>query len=141
MRIAILCGTLGVVRSRVVLRGSKGSKECVALVDTGAAMAVIDRESAEAIGVSYMGRKRSLTSATGHKLEGEIAIVRELVVEDEILDYEKILSVNISKEVKEILRKLGVDDSIILGLTTIELAGFMPDTSTSKLKKVETFLF
>lgn len=132
---------MGVVRAKVVLRGSKGSKECVALVDTGAAMAVIDRKSAETIGVMYMGRKRSLTSATGHKLEGEIAIVRELVVEDEILDYEKLLSVNFSKEVKEVLRKLGVDDSIILGLTTIELAGFIPDTSTGKLKKVETFLF
>lgn len=30
-------------------------------------------------------RKRSLISATGHKLEGEIAIVKELAIEDEAL--------------------------------------------------------
>ncbi|MGB9622895.1 MAG: aspartyl protease family protein [Nitrososphaerales archaeon] len=133
--------TLGVVLAKVVLRGSKGSREYVALVDTGAAMAVIDKKLAEAIGVTYMGKKRSLISATGQKLEGEIAIIKELSVEDETLDYEKLLSVSLSEEVKEVLRKLGVDDSIILGLTTVELEGFMPDASTGRLRKIEAFLF
>lgn len=132
---------MGVVKAKVVLKGSKGSKECVALADTGAAMTVLDRKSAETIGVIYTGRKRSLTSATGHKLEGEVAILKELIVEDEVLDYEKLLAVSLGEEVKEILRKLDVDDSMILGLTTVELAGFIPDTSTGKLKKVGTFLF
>jgi hypothetical protein len=49
-------------------------------------MTVIDRSLAEEVGVTYTGRRRSLVSATGHKLEGELAIVRELVVEDEVLD-------------------------------------------------------
>jgi hypothetical protein len=44
---------------------------------------------AKEVGVTYTGRTRSLVSATGHKLEGEVAIVRELVVEDEVLEYEK----------------------------------------------------
>jgi len=132
---------LGVVGAKVTLRGTKGSKECVALVDTGAAMAVIDRKSADTIGVRYMGRKRSLIGATGHRLEGEVAIVRELVVENRILDYASLLSVDLNEEVKKVLRKLEVDDSIILGLTTVELAGFMPDTSTGKLREVEMFLF
>jgi len=132
---------LGIVKARVRLKGSKGSKEYITMVDTGAAMTVVDRKSADSIGVIYTGRKRALTSATGHKLEGEIAVVRELILEDEVLDYEKLLSVNFSEEVKEVLRKLGVDDSIILGLTTVELASFVPDTSTGRLNKVETFLF
>lgn len=34
-----------------MLKGSEDFRECVALVDTGAAMTVIDRKSAEAIGV------------------------------------------------------------------------------------------
>jgi len=130
-----------IVKAKVVLKGSKRSEECVALVDTGAIMTVVDENLAELIGVTYTGRKRSLMSATGHKLEGEIAIVRELTVEDETLDYEKILVVKFNGEVKKILRKLNVSESIILGITTIELASFIPDTNTGKLRKIEAFLF
>ena len=45
--------------------------------------------------------EQSLTNATGHKLEGEIAVVRELTMEDKILDYEKVLATKLSGEVKE----------------------------------------
>jgi predicted aspartyl protease len=119
----------------------RGSKDCIALVDTGAAMTVIDRSLAENVGVTYTGRRRSLVSATGHKLEGEVAIVRELIVEDEVLDYEKVIVVELSGDARKVLREIGVDDSVIVGLTTVELAGLMPDTATGRLKKVETFLF
>jgi hypothetical protein len=80
-----------------------------------------------------------LMSATGHRLEGEVAIVRELNIEGEVLDYEKVLAVKLGEEVKKTLRKLDVDDSIIVGITTIELAGFIPDTTTGRLRKIETF--
>jgi len=132
---------MGIVRTRVSLKGMRGSKDCIALVGTGAAMTVIDRSLAENVGVTYTGRMRSLVSATGHKLEGEVAIVRELVVEDEVLDYEKVMVVELCGDVRKVLRELGVDDSVIIGLTTVELAGLMPDTATGRLKKVETFLF
>jgi len=72
---------LGIVKAKVVVKGSKSSIECIALVNTGAAMTVIDREVADAIGVMYTGRRRSLVSATGHKLEGEIVIIKELNIE------------------------------------------------------------
>lgn len=81
-------------------------------------------------------RKKS----TGHKLEGEIAIVKELTVEGEILDYEKVLVTEFDGEVKKVLRKLDVDNSIILGVKTVELASIVPDTSTGKLRKIETSL-
>jgi predicted aspartyl protease len=132
---------MGFVRTRVSLKGMRGSKDCIALVGTGAAMTVIDRSLAENVGVTYTGRRRSLVSATGHKLEGEVAIVRELVVEDEVLDYEKMMVVELSGDLRKVLRELGVDDSVIIGLTTVELVGLMPDTATGRLKKVETFLF
>jgi predicted aspartyl protease len=132
---------MGIVRTRVSLKGMRGSKDCIALVDTGAAMSVIDRSLAENVDVTYTGRRRSLVSATGHKLKGEVAIVRELVVEDEVLDYEKVMVVELSGDVRKVLRELGVDNSVIVGLTTVELAGLMPDTATGRLKKVETFLF
>jgi predicted aspartyl protease len=47
------------------LKGMRGSKDCIALVGTGAAMTVIDRSLAENVGVTYTGRRRSLVSATG----------------------------------------------------------------------------
>lgn len=132
---------MGIVKAKVVVKGSKSSIECIALVNTGAAMTVIDREVADAIGVMYTGRRRSLVSATGHKLEGEIVIIKELNIEGEVLDYEKALAVEFNDEVKKVLKKLDVDESIIIGVTTVELAGFIPDTTTGKLKRVEAFLF
>jgi hypothetical protein len=77
---------MDIVRTRVSLKGMRGSEDCIALVGTGAAMTVTDRSLAENVGVTYTDRRRSLVSATGHKLESEVAIVRELVVEDEVLD-------------------------------------------------------
>lgn len=132
---------VGVVRAAVVLKGYKGSKECIALVDTGAALTVMDRWLADVIGVDYTGRKRTLLSVSGHRIEGEIAIVREMQVEGEVLDYEKVVAVSLPETVKNSLKNLGLDDSIIIGLTTVELANYMPDTSTGKLRKIETFLF
>lgn len=130
-----------IVKGHVLLRGEIGSEECEALVDTGASMTVIDRSMAERLGATCMQRKRSLVSATGHKLDGEVGIIRELMVEGEILDYEKVLVVELGDGVKTALRKLDVCDSLILGVTTVELANFIPDTSTGRLRKVEAFLF
>jgi hypothetical protein len=70
-----------------------------------------------------------------------VAIFKELKVEDEVLDYEKALVVEFSDEVRAALSKLGVSDSAIIGVVTLELANFIPDTNTGKLKKIETFLF
>jgi predicted aspartyl protease len=50
---------LSIVRAEVVVKGSKGFREGTALVDTGAAMTVVDREVAGAVGVMYTGRRRN----------------------------------------------------------------------------------
>ena len=118
------------------MRGPKGLEECVALVDAGAMMTVVDEGLTESIGATYTER-RSLTSATGHKLEGEVGVAREMTVEDEASGYEKVLVVKLGGEV---LRKLNVSEPIILGITTIELAGFTPDASTGRLRRVEAFI-
>ena len=96
---------MGVVKARVVLKGERKTEECLALVDTGAAITAVDKNPAEVLGVMYIGRKRSLVGSTGHKLEGEMAIIRELEV------------------------------------SPIELAGFIPDATTGRLRKIETFFF
>lgn len=132
---------MAIVKSNVELRGSKSSEKGVALVDTGAHMTVIDRHLAEALGVIYTGKERSLISATGHRLKGEVAVIRELIIEGETLDYEKVLVVELNEEVKRTLSNLGVHPSIIIGITTVELANLIPDTTTGRLRKIETFLF
>jgi len=53
----------------------------------------------------------------------------------------KVMVVELIGGLRKVLRELGVDDSVIIGLTTVELAGLMPDTATGRLKRVETFLF
>jgi hypothetical protein len=56
---------MGFVRTRVSLKGMRGTKDCIALVGAGAAMTVIDRSLAENVGVTYTGRRRLLVSAKG----------------------------------------------------------------------------
>jgi hypothetical protein len=58
-----------------------------------------------------------------------------------VLDYEKVMVVELSGGLRKVLREIGVDDSVIIGLTTVELAGLMPDTATGRLKRVGTFIF
>ena len=128
------------VKTKVVLKGSKGSKELVALVDTGAATPVIDRSLAEEIGVIFTGR-RALVTVSGHKIEGEVAIIKELIIEDEALDYKRVLVNELSEDVKKTLKNIGVSDLLIIELTTIESASLLPDTKNGKLRKFETFLF
>ena len=52
--------------------------------------------------MTHTGRTRSLVSATGHTLVSEVAIVRELVVEDEVLEYEKVIVVELSGDVRKV---------------------------------------
>ena len=132
---------MGLVRANVTLVGDKGSRSVTALVDTGAAITVVDKALAEEVGVTYTGRRRALITASGHRVEGEVGIVKELVIEGETLDYERVLVLELSEVVKETLRSAGVSDSVIVGLTTIEAAGLVPNTATGRLRKTETFLF
>jgi predicted aspartyl protease len=128
------------VKAKVVLRGSRASRELVALVDTGASMTVIDPSLADELGVEFTGKERALITASGQKLVGRVAIVKELVVEGEALDYERVLVLSFNDDVKRLLRDLGADPTIILGVTTLESAGLVPDLVTGRLKKVGLML-
>jgi len=128
------------VKAKVVIRGSKGSAELTALVDAGSSMTVVDRGLAEAIGVEYTDRERVIVTASGQEIVSKVAIVKELIVEDEPLKFERVLVMDFSENVKEGLKNLGVSDSMVLGMTTLEPAGFMPDTTTDKLRRVKLLL-
>jgi len=130
-----------VVKAAVRLLGLKSSYAATnALVDTGARMTLVDRSLAELIGVEYTGRKLSLISVSGHRIEALEALVPELVLEGEVLKYEAVAVAEIPREVRELLRRNGVDEHVIIGLLTLERAGMMPNPATGKLEKVEIFI-
>jgi predicted aspartyl protease len=123
------------VKAKVIIRGSKGSAELTALVDAGSSMTVVDRGLAEAIGVEYTDRERVIVTASGQEIVSKVAIVKELIVEDGPLKFERVLVMDFSENVKEGLKNLGVSDSMVLGMATPE-----PDTTTSKLRRVKLLL-
>jgi len=135
------CNKMTVVKAAVRLLGSKGSYTTSnALVDTGARMTLIDRGLAEHIGVEYTGRKLSLISVSGHRIEALEALIPEFVLEGETLKYEAVAVAEISGEVKEALRRSGLDEHVIIGLLTLERAGMVPNAVTGRLERVEIFV-
>jgi len=98
-------------------------------------MTVVDRGLAEAIGVEYTDRERVIVTASGQEIVSKVAIVKELIVEDGPLKFERVLVMDFNENVKEGLKNLGVSDSMVLGMTTPE-----PDTTTSKLRRVKLLL-
>ena len=124
-----------VLRRRLLSGGLRGSAELTALVDAGSSMTVVDRGLADAIGVEYTDRKRVIVTASGQEIVSKVAIVKELIVEDEPLKFERVLVMDFNENVEEGLKNPGVSDSMVLGMATPE-----PDTTTSKLRRVKLLL-
>ncbi len=129
-----------IVSANLRLEGTKEHSEGIALIDTGASVTLIDRDVADKVGVTHLRRTLTLTTASGHKMKGELAVINKLVIEGEELPYAHLLILKIPKEVKEMLRSKQLSDWGIIGLTTLELLNLMPDTTTGKLKKSESFM-
>jgi len=130
-----------IVRAAVRLAGLKNSYTVdSALVDTETRMTLIDTSLAEHLGVEYTGRNLSFISASGHRVEAVEALVPELVLEGEALKYEAVAVTEIPGEVREVLRKSGLDELLIIGLLTLERALMKPNPVTGKLERVEGFI-
>jgi len=131
---------LTIVRARLKLQGSTERMEDTALVDTGASVTIVDKDVADKIGVTYVKRTLALTTASGHKMEGELAVINRLIVEEEELPYAHLLVLKIPDEVKKMLRSKQLSELAIVGLTTLELLNLMPDTVTGRLKKTDSLM-
>jgi len=130
-----------IVRAAVRLAGLKNSYTVdSALVDTGARMTLVDRSLAEHLGVVYTGRKLGFVPASGYRVEAVEAIVPELVLEGEALKYEAVAVTEIPGEVREALRRSGLEELLIVGLLTLERAGMKPNPVTRRLERVEGFI-
>jgi len=125
-----------VVKAKILIKGFRGFAEEVALVDTGSTYTLIDRSLAEEVGAEATGRKVKLVVADGHEVAGDLAVVREIVVEDEVLPYAHVVVVEIPDKLAERLEGMGLSRRVVVGLLTLEALGLAPDTSTGKLKKV-----
>jgi predicted aspartyl protease len=130
------------VKARVRLLGTKATYSAnTVLADSGARMSLVDRLLAERVGVQYTGREINFVSVSGHAVKASEAIVSELEVEGEVLRYEAVAVAEMPNVVKETLKKNGLDENIIVGVLTLERANMVPDTTTGKLEKVESFIF
>ncbi|KPV61713.1 MAG: hypothetical protein AOA66_1683 [Candidatus Bathyarchaeota archaeon BA2] len=138
--IIVTGSSLTIVKARLRLEGSKEYSEGIILVDTGASVTIVDKEVVDKVGVTHVKRTLTLMTASGHKMDGELAVINKLIVEGEELPYAHLLVLRIPEEVKEMLRSKQLSDWGIIGLTTLELLNLMPDTMTGKLKKAESFM-
>jgi len=130
-----------VVRAKTVIRGSRGSAEELALVDTGSTYTLIDRALAQEVGARFVDRRIKVIVANGHEVAGDLAIVDELTVEGKALPFAHVLVLDFPAELAERLERLGLSKRVILGLLTIEALGLAPDTATGGLRKVGPLFF
>ncbi len=92
---------MALIRARVVAVGSRDSFSGVALVDTGSLLTLVDRTMAERLGVELIGRRVRLVVADGHELEGDMAVLRRLVVDDEELPYAHVVIAELGERLRE----------------------------------------
>lgn len=69
------------VKARISVEGDKSSRDCLALVDMGSTMTVVDVKVADEVGRKRTGRRRSFITASGHKLKDEVVIFNRFKVE------------------------------------------------------------
>ncbi len=128
------------VKSKIILIGLNIKYECIALVDSGTRMSIVDKDLANKLGLEYTGRKFKIISFSEHEVEAMEAIVKEIILENVSLKYAVVAVTNIPSKVKNILKTHGVDENVIIGLLTLERANLIPDTATGKLKKAPAFI-
>ena len=126
---------MGLIIENVTCIGFKKEKSFRALFDSGASMTMIDSKLAEELGVEYTGRKLTVTVLDGDQVEAHEAVVKKLIVKDEVLHYERVLVFDFHPNLKDKLRAFGCD-LIIVGTLTIEAAGFILDPVERRLRKV-----
>ena len=129
------------VRARIKLVGKRAVYSANAvLVDTGVRMSVVDTSIAERIGVEYTGRRLRFLAISGHTIEASEAIVQELEIDGEALKYEAIAVAEIPPVVKDMLKRNGLDENVVIGVLTLERANMVPNTTTERLERVESFI-
>lgn len=110
--------------------------EGLAIVDTGSLMSVVDEELGEKLQLTYTGRFVKLTTLSGEEVTCREALSITLTLEDEKLISERVTIYRLPSNIKEKLRAMDVHDQVIIGVLTLEAAGFVINPKTGKLEKI-----
>ena len=128
------------VRARVEARGLRKAIAGESLVDTGAALTVLDRYTADELGVRRVNRRVKLIVMDGDEVEGELAILESLIVDGEELPGAHVALIDFHPKLKERLRTQGLSDWCVIGLSTLEILGLTPNTSKGVIERTGSFL-
>ena len=110
--------------------GSRGEVGSVALVDGGALHTVIDESLARELGAKYTGLIITLTSFSGHRMRCSEAILDLIAVEDKRVPHELVAVCKIPNEVRELLKRYGADERVVIGVHSLEHLGLAIDLIT-----------
>lgn len=125
-----------IVRASITIVGIKSSVSGIALVDAGSVLTLLDEEIANVVGVRLLGKRVRLVVGDGHEIVAELGVVKELIIEGESLPEAHVAITKFSEKIRESLKKLGLADWCIVGLSTLEILGLAPNTSSGRLEKV-----
>ena len=128
------------IKASLKITGFRGSIEEVALVDTGAPLTLLDRGVADKVGVEYAGEEDRVVVADGHEVKGELAVVRELVIEGRKLPYAHLAVIKFPQKLREALRRMGLSSCCIAGLTALEPLQLILGTATGRLRELPALL-
>lgn len=122
------------VKARIRIYSDVKEFDDTALVDSGATGIIADEAFVGELGLKGFGKAKVATLGTA--IEGYFTDVKNIVVEDVEIGPRRIAVCRFPKEVKERLKSLGCSEKMILGVSAIEDAGYIPNTAKGALEKV-----
>jgi len=125
------------VRAAVKVRNGERTFSDVALADTGATGIIVDESIAEELRLRTFGEAKIVTLGTTVKCS--FADVSNVTVEDTEIGPRRLFVCRFPGEVKERLKLMGFSERVILGVSAIEDAGYIPNTEKGVLQKVGLF--
>jgi len=122
------------VRARVELCNGDCVFSGVVLVDTGATGVMIDESVAERLGLETFGEGVIVT--LGSAVECRFADVSSVAVEDADIGPRRVAVCRFPEMVKEGLKALSFSEGVVLGVSAVEDAGYVPDAREGVLRRV-----
>lgn len=132
----ILIQLMGIVRANFRISGELADLGGIALVDTGSSLSLVEQAAAEKLGLRPTGRSLKLVTLSGEELHCSEALTSFLELEGECLAQERVGICRFPETVIKKLRTMRLHPQVIIGLISLEAAGFAPNPRTGKLEKV-----
>lgn len=120
------------VRARVEMRNGGRVLSAVVLVDTGATGVVVDEGMVEQLGLELFGEGKIVT--LGSVVKCCFSDVGSMAVEDVDIGSRRVAMCRFP-EVKGRFRPLGFSEGVMLGVSAVEDAGYVPDTREGVLRR------